>query len=122
MRSLSKAPAKSPERAYAMTQFTHFTLLADGEVFSPNEDFDTECGRYIMAMKVWATDADEAADMIVAIGQRLGFKPDGELQVFMTEPDEPADDQPFGYDIQFTSYSEDEENEADEEERPKWIH
>ena len=105
-----------------MTEFQHFTLLADGEVFAPNADFDTERGRYIMAMKVWATDAEEAADMIVAIGERLGFRPDGELQVFMTEPDEPADDQPFGYDIQFTSYSEDEENEAGDEERPKWIH
>nr|WP_321361046.1 hypothetical protein [uncultured Hyphomonas sp.] len=105
-----------------MTEFTHYTLLADGEVFAPNLDFDTERGRYIMAMKVWATDADQAADMIVAIGERLGFKPDGELQVFMTEPDEPADDEPFGYDIQFTSYSADEENEAGEEERPKWIH
>ena len=105
-----------------MTEFTHFTLLADGEVFAPNLDFETERGRYIMAMKVWAKDAEEAADMIVAIGERLGFRPDGELQVFMTEPDEPADDQPFGYDIQFTSYSEDKENEAGGEERPKWIH
>ena len=105
-----------------MTDFTHYTMLADGEVFEPNADFDTECGRYIMAMKVWAKDADQAADMIVAIGQRLGFKPDGELQVFVTEPEEPADDQPFGYDINFTSYSEDEEDEAAmEEDRPKWL-
>jgi hypothetical protein len=60
--------------------------------------------------------------MIVAIGQRLGFKPDGELQVFVTEPEEPADEQPFGYDINFTSYSEDEEDEAAmEEDRPKWL-
>jgi hypothetical protein len=40
--------------ATEMTEFTHYTLLADGEVFSPNADYDTECGRYIMAMKVWA--------------------------------------------------------------------
>ena len=105
-----------------MTNFTHYTMLADGEVFEPNADFHTECGRYIMAMKVWAKDADQAADMIVAIGQRLGFKPDGELQVFVTEPEEPADEQPFGYDINFTSYSEDEEDEAAmEEARPKWL-
>ena len=101
--------------------FTHYTLLADGEVFEPNPDFDTECGRYIMAMKAWAKDAEQAADMIVSIGQRLGFRTDGELQVFVTSPEEPPEDEPYGYDVQFTSYSEDEE-EVDEEERPKWIH
>jgi hypothetical protein len=105
-----------------VTGYTHFTLLADGHVVEPNEDYETTPGPCIMAMKVWASDANEAADMIVAIGERLGFRPDGELQVFITDPDEPADDEPFGYDIQFTSYSEDEEDEAGEEERPKWIH
>ena len=106
-----------------MTDLTHFTTLADGEVREPNREFETEPGRYIMAMKVWAKDAEQAADMIVAIGERLGFHPDGELQVFVTEPEEPADDQPYGYDIQFTSYSEeDEDDEAGDDARPKWLH
>ena len=103
-----------------MTDFTHFTILVDGEVVEPNADFGTETGPCIMAMKVWARDADQAADMIVAIAQQLGFRPDGELQVFVTEPEAPAEDQPFGYDVQFTSYSEDEEDGG--EESPKWIH
>jgi len=104
-----------------MTGFTHFTLLADGEVFEANAEFDTEPGRYIMAMKAWAKDVEEAAEMIVEIGQRLGFRLDGELQVFITDPEEPEEAEPFGYDVQFTSYEEDEE-EMDGEDRPKWIH
>lgn len=113
--------ADAGKGARPMTGFTHFTLLADGEVFEPNLEFETERGRYIMAMKAWAKDAEEAADMIVEIGQSLGFRPDGELQVFVTSPEEPEEDEPYGYDVQFTSYLEDEE-EMDGEDRPKWIH
>ena len=105
-----------------MTNLTHYTLLADGEVFEPNADFGTEPGPCVMAMKVWAKDADQAADMVVAIGQQLGFRPDGELQVFVTEPEEPAEEQPYGYDVQFTSYDDADEDDAGEAERPKWIH
>ncbi len=89
-----------------MTEFTHFTLLCDGQVVEANEEFGTEIGPCIMAMKVWARDADQAADMIATIGPRLGFQPDGELQVFVTDPEAPEEDKPFGYDVQFTSYSE----------------
>ena len=105
-----------------MTDFTHYTLLADGEVFEPNEDFGTEPGPCIMAMKVWAKDPEQAADMIAAIGQQLGFRLEGELQVFVTEPEEPAEEQPFGYDVQFTSYDDEDEDGEGEEDRPKWIH
>ena len=58
------------------------------------------------------------------IGKRLGFKADGELQVFVTEGEVPAEDQPFGYDVQFTTYSdiEDEDEDGMEDDSPKWIH
>lgn len=104
-----------------MTDLTHYTLLADGEVVEPNAEFGTQAGPAIMAMKAWAKDAEQAADMIVAIGERLGFRPDGELQVFVTEPGAPKDAKPYGYDVQFTSYDDDEEEAAGNEVRPKWI-
>jgi hypothetical protein len=107
-----------------MTEFTHYTLIADGQGFEPNADYETEIGPCIMGMKVWATDPEQAADMISVIGKRLGFKMDGELQVYVTEPDVPAEDQPFGYDVQFTTYSDldDDEEDGIEGEEPKWIH
>ncbi|MAN66899.1 MAG: hypothetical protein CME91_09660 [Hyphomonadaceae bacterium] len=107
-----------------MTEFTHYTLIADGHVFEPNAEYATDIGPCIMGMKVWAADADQAADMIVVIGKRLGFKADGELQVFVTEGEVPAEDQPFGYDVQFTTYSdiEDEDGDGMEDDSPKWIH
>lgn len=101
-----------------MTEFTHFTLLADGHVIEPNVDFGTELGPCIMGMKVWARNAEQAADMIVDIGKQLGFHADGELQVFISEPEEPAEDQPFGYDVQFTSYLEDEDETGGESDTP----
>lgn len=95
-----------------MTEFTHFTLLADGHVVEPNADFGTQPGPCIMSMKVWAQDAEQAADMIVDIGKQLGFHADGELQMFITDPEEPAEEHPFGYDIQFTAYPEMDEEEG----------
>ena len=97
-----------------MTEFTHYTLIADGHVFEPNAEYATDIGPCIMGMKVWAADADQAADMIVVIGKRLGFKADGEL---------PAEDQPFGYDVQFTTYADiEDDDDGMEDDSPKWIH
>jgi hypothetical protein len=38
------------------TAFRHFTVLAEGDVVSPNEDFETGLGPSIFGMKVWASD------------------------------------------------------------------
>ncbi len=96
-----------------MTGYTHFTLLADGHVIEPNEEYGTETGPCIMGMKVWARDAEQAVDMIVDIGKELGFHADGELQVYVTEPEEPEEDHPYGYDVQFTAYSDEDDEEGD---------
>ncbi len=101
-----------------MMEFTHYTLIADGQVFEPNAEYGTEIGPCIMGMKVWATGPEQAADMVAVIGQRLGFKADGELQVFVTEPDVPVEEQPFGYDVQFTTYSDLADMDDEEEDEP----
>lgn len=90
-----------------MTQeYSHFTLLADGAIIEPNAEFDTEPGPAVMAMKAWARDSDEAADMFIGIANHLGFKIEDSIELFETEPVMAAEDRPFGYDIQFTPYSE----------------
>lgn len=59
-----------------------------------------------MGMKVWATDSDEAADMIQVIGENIGFMVTGNIEVYLTESFEPPGENPHGYDIQFTPYKE----------------
>ncbi len=86
------------------TPFSHFTVLADGVVGDLIEGFECRKGNAIIGIKVWATDADESADMIKNIGSQIGFNVTGEIQIYETEPEKPPRENPFGYDIQFTSY------------------
>lgn len=90
-----------------MEAFSHFTLLADGKVVEPNDEFGTETGPAVMAMKAWARDSDEAADMFIGIANHLGFKIDDSIELFETEPVMASEERPFGYDIQFSPYSDD---------------
>jgi len=88
------------------TDFKHFTVLADGVVGKLRDEFDCRPGRAWMAMKAWATDGDESADMIRLIGRQIGFTVDGEIMIYDTQPEEPPRDKPFGYGIGFTPYDE----------------
>jgi hypothetical protein len=89
------------------TNFRHYTLLADGEIATPNADYRTEVGPAVFGMKVWAPNIDEAVDMIRVIGRHLGFLPLGHIQVYETEPDEPPRQQPHGYHLKFIPYGHD---------------
>ncbi len=88
------------------TPFQHFTLLAHGIVGDLEDGFSCPTGSAIMGMKVWATDSDEAADMIQVISENIGFTVTGNIEVYSTDPVEPPGDNPHGYDIQFTPYKE----------------
>jgi hypothetical protein len=92
--------------------YSHFTLVADGEVVSANPDSDTQPGPAICTMKVWADTADTAADMLVSIAPQLGFQPAGEMEVYETEPVLPAEDRPFAYQVTFTAYCDDADDET----------
>ena len=93
------------------TPFQHFTLLADGVVGDLMEGFSCRPGSAIMGMKVWASSAAEAFDMIRAIGEQIGFTVTGRIQLYETAPVSPPRETPHGYDIRFTPYD-------DERERP----
>jgi hypothetical protein len=86
------------------TEFKHYSVLADGVVIELVEGFDCRPGRAWMAMKTWAIDLDQSADMIQSIGNKIGFKVDGRVEIYDTAPEQPPEDKPFGYDIQFTPY------------------
>ena len=88
------------------TPYKHFTALGDGVVGDLADGFDCPKGPAIMAIKTWATDADESADMLRVIGSRIGFDATGEIQIYETEPEQPPKENPFGYDINFTPYDE----------------
>lgn len=57
-----------------------------------------------MGMKVWASSSEEASDIIQAIGAKIGFNVAGRIHIYDTEPLEPPYENPFGYDINFTSF------------------
>lgn len=88
-------------------RFSHFTLVADGTVTTPNADFDTLPGPAICTMKIWAEDAQMAVDILGGLAPRIGFEPAAEVEVYETDPDLPAEDRPFAYAVNFTAYSAD---------------
>jgi hypothetical protein len=88
------------------TEFTHFTVLADGIVGQLVEGFTAPPGPAWMAMKVWASSTDEATDMAYVIGKQIGFTVTGRTHVYDTEPSSPPSDKPSAYDINFKNYDE----------------
>lgn len=88
------------------TPYQHFTALGDGIVGDLADGFECRKGPAIMGMKMWASNADESADMLGVIGRQIGFEATGDIHVYETEPEQPPKDNPFGYDIMFTPYDE----------------
>jgi hypothetical protein len=91
----------------AETQFCHFAIVADGEVLRPNADFQTYPGPALLTMRLWASDADQAIDMVRAVGQHLGFASTGKVYVYDAEAGEPPGDKPYCYDLKFKQYERD---------------
>jgi len=88
------------------TPYKHFTALGDGVVGDLVDGFECRKGPAVMAIKTWATDANESADMLRVIGSRIGFLASDEIQIYETDAEQPPKDRPFGYDIRFTPYDE----------------
>lgn len=86
------------------TLYTHYTVLAEGVCGEIKEGFSCPKGNAIMGIKVWATDIDESSDMVISIGNQIGFEVTGEIQIYSTEPEELPRENPHGYDIQFTPF------------------
>lgn len=86
------------------TPYKHFTVLADGIVGELAEGFSCPKGNAYMGVKVWALSTEQASDMLQYFGEQIGFTVKGNIQVYSTEPEQPPQENPFGYDIKFTPY------------------
>jgi len=86
------------------TPFSHFTVIADCEVMKPNEDLGSYGERGFFALKVWAENTDEAAHMTRLFAKHYDLKADGKANVYDTEPVNPPEENPSGYDPNFTPY------------------
>lgn len=89
------------------TAFTHYALVADGALVKDDAQRGLKAGPCVMSLKVWATGTEQAADMIVSIGDAQGFKIADNVDVYATAPDRAPQDQPYAYDLNFTPYAED---------------
>ena len=85
------------------TPYKHITVLAVG-IAKEIDGFDCPPGNAIMGMKVWASSDEEAVDIIKTIGEQIGFKVTGDIELFYSDPVEPPRENPYGYDINFTPF------------------
>ena len=86
------------------TPFKHFTSFAEGRMNLKENDFDCPVGPAYMAMKTWAIDADQSADMIRVIGKQVGFSATGKVEIYESDAEEPPGEKPSGYGINFTPF------------------
>ena len=84
-----------------LTPYKHFTaitkgVLEDASEFSPGNAF--------MAIKIWATTYDNAADLVESVAGQVYFTITGKIEIFDTEPQEPPKEDAYGYDLGFTYF------------------
>jgi hypothetical protein len=96
------------------TPYKHFTALAEGIVEEElRHGYECPPGNAWMGIKTWASSSDESGDMACSIGEQIGFKVTGEILIYDTDPTEPPKNEPYGYGITFTPFT-----NKDEEENP----
>ena len=86
------------------TPYSHFTVLADGVAVALDAAFQCPPGPAFMSMKCWCSSSEEAIDMTRVIGGHVGYRTEGRVQVYDTEPEQAPREAPHGYDIGFTAY------------------
>lgn len=86
------------------TELEHYTVLAGGTVGELTDRFSCKPGKAVMAIKVWSYSLDEAGEMAKSISNQIGFKVQGKVEIYKTDPKEEAGGNPHGYDIMFTPH------------------
>ena len=87
------------------TPYQHYTVIGEGVADAPIEEFSCPAGKAFMALKTWASSPDESADMLQTICRYVGFNVTGPVYIYTTEPTQPPEDKPSGYDLKFTPFS-----------------
>jgi hypothetical protein len=85
------------------TSYKHFTAITKGVV---KEESVYSPGSAFMAIKIWATTYDDAADLVESVAEQVEFTITGKIEIFDTEPQEPPKQNAYGYDLGFTYFQE----------------
>ncbi len=86
------------------TKFLHLSVVAEGMANSIPEEFSCPPGKAYMSMKTWSSSTQESAHMAETLGKQIGFEVTGKIDVYETEPTQPPQQNPFGYDISFVRF------------------
>lgn len=90
------------------TPFVHMVVLSYVEILTPDEKLGTITGPAVMMFKGWARNDDEFFEMTEHYAEMLGANVVGKTELYTGEPEQPPAAKPFGYDINFTPYTEEE--------------
>jgi hypothetical protein len=86
------------------TPYKHYTVIAPVMINKFIKDFSAKPGTAYIAMKVWATDTNEAVDILESIGNQKGYVIIGNIEIYNTDPKEAPSESPDAYDINFNYY------------------
>jgi hypothetical protein len=86
------------------TPYKHYTLIAPVIINEFIEDFEAKPGHAYLGMKIWASDYDEAVEIIENIGIQTGYQINGKIEIYDTPPEQPPADHPNAYGINFSYY------------------
>ena len=82
-----------------MSEFKHFSLVAGGDTMEGHAVPDGRVGPSVMSLKVWASSVEEAVEVIISIGNEVGFKIEQNVEVFRSKATQMARDETFAYDV-----------------------
>ncbi len=86
------------------TSFKHYTILAPGVSKNIENAFNCPDGKAIMGMKIWAFNSKEAATLFQEVGDQIGFTTTGNIEIYDSDPQEPPQENPSVYNINFTPF------------------
>ncbi|HIG23771.1 MAG TPA: hypothetical protein EYG02_11570 [Henriciella marina] len=91
-----------------MSEFKHFCLVAGGETMEGHAVPDGRVGPSVMSLKVWAASVEEAVEVIISIGNEIGFKIEQNVEVIRSKATQMARDEAFAYAVRITPCAHDE--------------
>ncbi len=86
------------------TVYKHYSVVVEGVGKNIPEEFSCPPGKAFMSMKTWSSSTQESSNMAKEIGNQIGFKITRKVDVYETEPTQPPQENPFGYDISFAPF------------------
>ena len=84
---------------------SHFTVFVESRLVRETKANKGDLGFAVVSVKCWAESSEAAEDMAVFFVQELagGFV-NGKIEVLATDPDQPPETDPYGYDLTIKSF------------------